>query len=211
MYGITRATATVLGAAAAGFLLWLATQVGDTTTGGYWARYGIVAGAGLVLALSQLLGGWTKWGMPTLARPVFLFAFVPALIVVGWILLFHEPGTTWFSRHAVSWSGDLGIDGFVNDLGAMLPALALGLGLVFGLSFDTAGPRVREVPVETYDQPAVAEPPPAPMEQSPPPPVEEPVDAPDEPAVDAPAEPTYAAATAGEPEPEAAPRNEPPA
>ena len=126
MYGVTRATATVIGAAAAGFLLWLATQVGDTSTGGYWARYGIVAGAGLVLALSQLLGGWTKWGMPRLARPVFVFAFIPALIVVGWILLFHEPETTWFSRHVVSWSGDLGIDGFVNDLGAMLPAIALG-------------------------------------------------------------------------------------
>ena len=113
------------------------------STGGYWARYGIVAGAGLVIALSQLLGGWTKWGMPRLARHVFLFAFLPTLIVAGWVLLFHQPVRTWFSDHVVRWSGDLGVDGVVGDLGSMLPALALALGLVFGFSFDTAGPRGR--------------------------------------------------------------------
>lgn len=158
MYGVTRATATLIGVGVAGFLLWLATQVGDASTGGYWARYGIVAGAGLVLALSQLLGGWTKWGMPRLARPVFLFAFVPALIVGGWILLFHEPNANWFGDHVTSWSRDLGIDGFVDDLSAMLPALALGLGLVFGFSFDTTGPRRREVPAEAIDHSAADEP-----------------------------------------------------
>jgi hypothetical protein len=159
VYGVTRATATLIGAAAAGFLIWLATQFGDTSTGGYWARDGIVAGAGLVLALSQLLGGWTKWGMPRLARPVFLFAFVPALIVAGWILIFHEPYPTWFNRHVVSWSGDLGIRGVVKGFGSMLPALALGLGLLFGLSFDTTGPRRREeVPAEAIDHHAADEP-----------------------------------------------------
>jgi hypothetical protein len=158
MYGVTRATATLIGAAAAGFLLWLATQVGDASTGGYWARYGIVAGAGLVLALSQLLGGWTKWGVPRLAAPVFLFAFVPALVAAGWILVFHQPHANWFARHASSWSGDLGIRGFVDNLASMLPALALGLGLVFGFSFDTTGPRRRAEPVETIDQRAADEP-----------------------------------------------------
>ena len=158
MYGVTRATATLIGVGVAGFLLWLATQAGDASTGGYWARYGIVAGAGLVLALSQLLGGWTKWGMPRLARPVFLFAFLPALIVGAWILLFHEPNANWFGDHAASWSRGLGIDGFVDDLGAMLPAVALGLGLVFGFSFDTTGPRRREVHAEAIDHPAADEP-----------------------------------------------------
>jgi hypothetical protein len=158
MYGVTRATATLIGAGVAGFLLWLATQVGDASQGGYWARYGIVAGAGLVLALSQLLGGWTKWGMPRLALPVFLVAFVPALIAGGWILLFHEPHANWFGNHVVSWSGDLGIDGFVNSLGAMLPALALGIGLLFGLSFDTTGPRRHEASVEAVDTRATDEP-----------------------------------------------------
>jgi hypothetical protein len=161
MYGVTRATATLIGAGAAGFLLWLATQFGDST-GGYWARYGVAAGAGLVMALSQLLGGWTKWGMPRLARPVFLFAFVPALVVGGWVLLFHEPHANWFGDHVAAWSRDLGIDGFAEDLGSMLPALAFGLGLVFGLSFDTTGPRRREPeaqPVEPRgaDEPLTAE------------------------------------------------------
>ena len=65
-YGPTRAVATLIGVAVAGFLIWIATQISDKTTGGYWAEYGIVAGAGLVLALSQLLGGWTKFGSPRL-------------------------------------------------------------------------------------------------------------------------------------------------
>jgi hypothetical protein len=192
MYGVTRATATLIGVGVAGFLLWLATQFGDTSTGGYWARYGIVAGAGLVLALSQILGGWTKWGMPRLARPVFLFVFVPTLIVVGWIAVFHEPYPTWFNRHVVSWSGDLGIRGLVNDFGSVLPAVALGLGLVFGLSFDTTGPRHRQVPAETIDHQAA----------------DEPLS-----AERAPEEQPAAMSYAGAPEPEAepVPRNEPPA
>ena len=191
MYAVTRATATLIGVGVAGFLLWLATQVSAASTGGYWARYGIVAGVGVVLALSQLLGGWTKWGMPRLARPVFLFAFVPALIVGAWILVFHEPNANWFGDHAASWSRGLGIDGFVAALGAMLPAVALGLGLVFGLSFDTTGPRRRDVPAEAVDQRAA----------------DEPLGA--ERGVD---EQPAAMAWAGTPEPEAEPppRNEPP-
>lgn len=192
MYGVTRATATLIGVAVAGFLLWLATQVGDASTGGYWARYGIVAGAGLVLALSQLLGGWTKWGMPRLARPVFLFAFVPALIAGGWILLFHQPHANWFARHATSWSGDLGIGGFVDDLGSMLAALALGLGLVFGFSFDTTGPQRREVPVEAAIDDQAAD---------------EPISA-ERAAEEQPPAMSYAGAP--EPEAELPPRNEPP-
>jgi hypothetical protein len=30
----------------------------------------------------------------------------------------------------------------VGDLGLMIPAIALGIGLVFGLTFDTTGPRI---------------------------------------------------------------------
>ena len=43
-----------------------------------------------------------------------------------------------------NWSRDLGIFGAVADLGNVLPAIAFGIGLVFGFSFDTAGPK-REV------------------------------------------------------------------
>ena len=91
MYGLTRATVTLLSAAVAGFLIWIATQVGDSSNGEYWATYGLIAGAGLVMALSQLLGGWTKWGLPRISINVFLWAFVPAAIAVVWIVIFHQP------------------------------------------------------------------------------------------------------------------------
>ena len=82
MYGLTRATLTLIGAAAAGALLWLATtalpaNVSDASLGGYWAAFGLVALGGLVMALSQLLGGWTKWGWPRVSSHVFLVG-VPA-------------------------------------------------------------------------------------------------------------------------------------
>jgi len=147
MYGLTRATLTLIGAAAAGALLWLATtilpaSVSDASRGGYWAAFGLVALGGLVMALSQLLGGWTKWGWPRISSHVFLVAFLPTLLVGGWMLAAHEPANYWLGRHVRSWSGDIGIDGLVNALGLMLPAIAFGIGLVFGLTFDTTGPRI---------------------------------------------------------------------
>jgi hypothetical protein len=54
-----------------------------------------------------------------------------------------------------SWSEDIGVDGVVGDFRAMIPAIAFGIGLVFGFTFDTTGPRVRkETPVAT-PKPAV--------------------------------------------------------
>ncbi len=156
-YGPTRAMATLIGVAVAGFLIWLATQISDQTTGGYWAEYGIVAGAGLVLALSQLLGGWTKFGLPRLSASVLLLAFIPALVAVGWITIFHQPHGNWFRSHVVSWSGDIGIDGFVRDMKEMLPVLTLGLGVVFGFSLDTTGPRRIRRPANVHaTRPATA-------------------------------------------------------
>jgi MFS family permease len=147
MYGLTRASLTLIGAAAAGVLLWLATtilpdDVSDATLGGYWAAFGLVALGGLAMALSQLLGGWTKWGWPRVSSHVFLVAFLPTLIVGGWMLAAHEPETYWLGRHVRSSSGDIGIDGLVESLGLMIPAIAFGIGLVFGLTFDTTGPRI---------------------------------------------------------------------
>jgi len=149
-YGPTRAMATLIGVAVAGFLIWLATQISDKTTGGYWAEYGIVAGAGLVLAMSQLLGGWTKFGLPRLSASVLLLGFIPALVAVGWIRIFHQPQGNWFRSHVVSWSGDIGIVGFVRDMKDMLPVLTLGLGVVFGFSFDTTGPRRIRRPADAH-------------------------------------------------------------
>jgi MFS family permease len=147
MYGLTRATLTLIGAAAAGVLLWLATAIlpdtlSDASLGGYWAAFGFVALAGLAMALSQLLGGWTKWGWPRVSSHVFLVAFVPTLIVGGWVLAAHEPENYWLGRHIRSWSGSIGVGSLVDSLGLMIPAVAFGIGLVFGLTFDTTGPRI---------------------------------------------------------------------
>ncbi|HEY5660146.1 MAG TPA: hypothetical protein VIR59_05110 [Gaiellaceae bacterium] len=149
MYGLTRATTTLIAAGVAGLLIWFATQINDNHRGGFWAVYGLIAGAGLLMALSQLLGGWTKWGMPRLSATFLLTAFVPIAVVSLWIILAAEPGSAWFHRHVLSWSNSLHIRGLVNDLKEYVPLFAFGIGLVFGYSFDTAGPRTAAVPPET--------------------------------------------------------------
>jgi hypothetical protein len=144
MYGLTRATTTLLAAAVAGFLIWLASQFSNHHEGGYWAIMGVLAGAGLVMALSQLLGGWTKWGLPRLSASFFLFAFVPVAIVALWVIVAGEPGNAWLHRHVLAWSSDIHVRGVLNDVMRYIPVFAFGTGLVFGFTFDTAGPAVRE-------------------------------------------------------------------
>jgi hypothetical protein len=150
MYGLTRGTITLIGAAVAGLLLWLATQIDSDTNGGYWSIVGLLAAAGLTMAFSQILGGWTKWGWPRISGSVFLIAFVPVLIAAGWVILTGQPGSNWFGRHAESWAGDIGLRGFLDDMLKTIPVLAFGTGLVFGFTFDTTGPRRRTV-VEEHD------------------------------------------------------------
>ena len=154
MYGLTRGALTLIGAATAGFLLWLGASLlpddGALSMGDYWSTAGLVAAAGLTMALSQLLGGWTKWGLPRVSGNVFMMAFLPILVVGGWIVAAAEPGDHWLGSHARNWSDDFGIDGLVADLTVMFPAIAFGIGLVFGLTFDTTGPRIRkQTPVAT--------------------------------------------------------------
>ena len=141
MYGLTRATTTLIGAGVAGLLLWIATQLNHGHEGGYWGIVGLMAGAGLIMALSQLLGGWTKWGMPRLSPSVFLFAFVPVAIVSLWVILAAEPHHGWFHNHVMAWTRDIHVSGLVTDMLTYIPVLAFGTGLVFGFSFDTSGPR----------------------------------------------------------------------
>jgi hypothetical protein len=158
MYGTVRGVATLVGAGIAGGLVWLSTQIGQGSTGGYWAAVGILAGAGLTMAASQLAGGWTKWGMPRISAGVFLIGFLPVLIVAGWVLLAGQPDSNWFQSHVDSWSGSIAIDGPVHDLRSVISVLAFGLGLVFGLTFDTAGPRRPGEPVwesRAPEQPSV--------------------------------------------------------
>ncbi len=141
MYGLTRATTTLIAAAAAGLLIWIATQLNNAHEGGYWGIVGLIAGAGLVMALSQLLGGWTKWGWPRLSASVFLLAFVPVAVVALWVILAGEPHHGWFHNHVMAWTRDIHVSGLVTDMLQYIPVLAFGAGLVFGFSFDTTGPR----------------------------------------------------------------------
>jgi hypothetical protein len=136
MYGLTRATTTLVFSAVAGLLIWFASQISNDHVGGYWARVGLVAGAGLVMALSQLLGGWTKWGVPRLSIAVLVTAFVPVAIVSLWVILAGEPGSGWFHDHVLAWTRDIHLSGLVTDFLYYIPVLAF--------SFDTAGPRVRD-------------------------------------------------------------------
>jgi hypothetical protein len=133
---------TLLGAACAGLLLWLASQVNEESLGGYWGFVGLTAAAGLTMALSQLLGGWTKWGLPRVSGSVFLLGFLPGLVAGGLVVLAAQPDS---SAVGTGWAGDVGAGGLAGDLASVLPAIAFGLGLLFGLTFDTTGPRVRTV------------------------------------------------------------------
>ena len=142
-YDFNRGLVTALAAGVAGFLVWVATQVGQQTTGRFWASMGIVAGAGCVLALSQIVGGWTKWGWPRLSLGVFLLGFLPVLVCTGWILIATQPGHGWQEGRLVSWSNSIGLYGIIKSIGLYHGVLALGFGLVLGYTLDTSGP-VRE-------------------------------------------------------------------
>ncbi len=52
------------------------------------------------MALSQLFGGWTKWGWPRISVGVLLIGFLPVLVVGGWVLLAGQPDANWFQRHS---------------------------------------------------------------------------------------------------------------
>ena len=134
----TRAVSTLLGAAAAGVLLWLAGNVGHADNRGYWAAYGIVAAAGLVFALAQTRG---RDGSPIL---LFLLVFLPVLVVAGWVLVSAQPDGNWFRSHALAWSGDLGIRHVVEHVAIWVGVLAFGIGYALGLTLE---PPRRAVPV----------------------------------------------------------------
>lgn len=173
---VVRGVFTLVGAAIAGLLIWLTTQIGQGTTGGYWAAQGILAGAGLTMALSQLLGGWTKGGRPLFSLSVFVIAFLPVLVCAGWVLLAGQPSANWFQRHLTDWSDSIAIDGIVDDLRTYLGLLAFGLGLVFGFVFDTSGPR-RPAPEPVVTEEPVATAPPAEPDVEPAEPTAEPLPA----------------------------------
>jgi hypothetical protein len=130
MNGTTRAVATLFAAAVAGVLIWLAAQVGDESTGGYWATYGVIAAAGLVMALPQLRG---RGGNPLV---FFLLTFLPVLVAAGWVVVAAQPHGNWFRGHVLAWSSDMNVESVVKDLAEYVAVLAFGIGLVFGFTFE---------------------------------------------------------------------------
>jgi hypothetical protein len=149
MPGLTRGAMTLFGVVVAGFLIWWGASAlpgeGDATIGEFWWAAGLIAAAGLVMALSQLLGGWTKWGWPRISGNVVLLGFLPALIAGGWVVVAAEPGDHWLGSHVRDWSDDIGLENLVGDLIQAWPAVAFGVGLAFGLTIDTTGPRTKPV------------------------------------------------------------------
>jgi hypothetical protein len=142
---VVRALFTLAGVAVAGLLIWIASNFDLGQTSEFWAIMGLLAGAGLALGLSQLLGGWTKWGVPRVSSAVLLFAWLPTLIAAGWILLATQPTGGWQQSRLESWSDTVGILGFVRDLGLFSAAIALAFGVVTAFIFDTTGPREQHV------------------------------------------------------------------
>src|SRR6266700_7466071 len=116
LYDVTRGLTTAA-AATAGLLLWTAAQVGQQTTGRFWAEMGIAATAGLVLSLAHAVGGWTKGLRLRLSPGTFLLGFLPVLVCVGWILIATQTGGGWQEGRIVSWSQSLGVLGIVHAVG----------------------------------------------------------------------------------------------
>ncbi|HEY1368334.1 MAG TPA: hypothetical protein VGF23_14525 [Gaiellaceae bacterium] len=137
-YDFSRGLTTALFAGVAGGLVWVAgAYFGTGTVNDFWISMGIIAGAGLVMALSQLIGGWTKHGAPRFSAGVFVFGFLPVLVCVGWVLLGTQPNGGWQHHHITSWSSSVGIGHIVSDLATFNAVLAFGFGLVLGYCFDT--------------------------------------------------------------------------
>jgi len=157
MYRASRAVATLAAVGIAGVLLWAATHFERGETSGYWAAYGIVAAAGLVVALAQIRG---RSGNPPL---MLLLVFLPTLIAAGWVIVAMQPHGNWFRDHVLAWSGDMGIGDVVRDLGTWLGVLAFGIGYTLGLVFEPAPVLVEEEAVApmapgAYDRQATDEP-----------------------------------------------------
>jgi hypothetical protein len=146
---VVRGLTTLLGVAAAGLLIWIASTFDLASTGEYWTAMGILAGAGVCLGLSQLLGGWTKWGAPTFSPGVFLLGFLPAFVAVGGILVATRPTGTEEGEQVAEWIRDIGLGGVAGDLIVFQGVLAFGLGIVLTFTLDTRGPRSRTLERET--------------------------------------------------------------
>jgi hypothetical protein len=154
MYDASRGLTLAFAAALAGLGLWGATQVGTQTTGRFWIAMAIVGAAGLLIALANHVGTWTKGLRLRLSPGTFVLAFLPVLVCVGWILIASQPGHGWQEGRLDSWSNSIGILGAVHSIGLWHGVLAFGFGLVLGLSLDGVPAPTEEAVVRAYAGPA---------------------------------------------------------
>jgi hypothetical protein len=169
MYDASRGLTLALAAALAGLGLWAASQVGMQTTARFWISMAIVAGAGLLIALANHVGTWTKGLRLRMSPTTFVLAFLPVLVCAGWVLIATQPGNGWQEGRLDSWSNSIGIVGLVHSIGLWHGVLAFGIGLMLGLSFDGvpapvteaapayAGPAATATGPRVADEPVAAE------------------------------------------------------
>jgi hypothetical protein len=136
LYDASRGLTLALAAALAGLGLWGAAQIGVQTTARFWISMAVVAGAGLLIALANHVGTWTKGLRLRMSPSTFALAFLPVLVCAGWILVATQPGNGWEEGRLHSWSDSIGILGLVHSIGLWHGVLAFGIGLMLGLSFD---------------------------------------------------------------------------
>ena len=160
LYDASRGLTLAVAAALAGLGLWGATQIGMQTTGRFWLSMLIVAGAGLLIALAGHVGTWTKGLRLRVSPGTFVLAFLPVLVVTGWILIATQPGNGWQEGRLHSWSTSIGILGVVHSIGLWHGVLAFGLGLMLGLSLDgvpVSAPDEEAAPMYERGAPAAAD------------------------------------------------------
>ena len=146
----------LLGIAGAGALIWLAAKVGQTSNWRYWAVLGLIAAGGLAFALTQrtAYGAWAE------VTPLgFLIAFVVAVVCIGWIAVAGQPGATSLRDHVLSWSGDLGIRGFVESTSAYVTVMAFGFGALLASAPGALRRKAPAAPARPGPAPAAYRPP----------------------------------------------------
>ena len=156
LYDASRGLTLAFAAALAGLGLWGASQIGTQTTGRFWIAMAVVGGAGLLLALANHVGTWTKGLRLRMSPSTFTLAFLPVLVCVGWILVATQPGNGWQEGRLDSWSNSIGIMDVVHSIGLWHGALAFAFGLMLGFSLDGVPAPEAEV-APAADEPVAAE------------------------------------------------------
>ncbi|MBD0329240.1 MAG: hypothetical protein ICV64_03965 [Thermoleophilia bacterium] len=148
----TRALAAAAGVAAAGLLLWAASELYpvearfDRSGARYALFVGLTAGAGLVLSLARFAGVRPATAAPRVSLPMLLLAFLPTLAVVGSIVLAARPGGGWNRRPPGDvllpvpggWKAELDVRTVVKQVGALVPVAALPPAWCSGSSSTSA-------------------------------------------------------------------------